>query len=88
MQQSETDFEAVKAVLVEVLGLEDRAHALEATTALVGAMPEFDSMAVMELLLALERHFDIAVDDEDISADTFETLGSLTAFVGQKRACV
>ena len=38
-------------------------------------------MAVLELLVELERRFDIVVDGDDVTADVFETLGSLTAFV-------
>lgn len=73
--------EDVKAVVVETLGLEDRADSLDADTPLLGAVPELDSMAVLELLVDLERRFGIEVDGEDVTADAFETLGSLTAFV-------
>ena len=41
-------------------------------------------MAVVNVITALEERFDITVDDDDISARTFETLGSLTRFVEQK----
>ena len=85
MDSNETiDLNAIKAVVVETLGVEDRAHALHATTPLLGSLPELDSMAVIELIVELERRFGIAVDDEDITADTFETLGSLAAFVDGK----
>jgi acyl carrier protein len=43
-------------------------------------------MAVVNLIAALEEHFGISVDDDEISATTFETVGSLTAFVRQKLA--
>jgi acyl carrier protein len=43
-------------------------------------------MAVVSLIGALEERFGIEVDDDDISASTFETLGSLAAFVEQKAA--
>jgi acyl carrier protein len=78
------DIDAVKPVVVETLGVEDRADSLGAATPLLGSMPELDSMAVIELVVALERRFDITVDDEDITAETFETLGSLAAFVEAK----
>lgn len=76
----------VKAVLVETLGVEDRADTLDADTPLLGSLPELDSMAVLELVLELERHFDIAVEGEDVTAEVFETLTSLTAFVNDKLA--
>ena len=74
----------VKAVVVETLGVEDRAEALDAATPLLGSLPELDSMAVLELMLALEQRFGITIEGEDISADVFETLKSLTEFVDSK----
>jgi acyl carrier protein len=77
--------DAVKAVVVETLGVEDRADSLTGQSALFGALPELDSMAVLEVLMALEQHFGITVDGEDVSAEAFETLDSLTAFVASQR---
>ena len=71
----------VKAVLVDTLGIEDQAHAIDATTPLFGSLPELDSMAVLELVLALEERFGIEIEGEDVTAEAFETLASLTAFV-------
>jgi acyl carrier protein len=76
--------EAVKAVLVETLGVDDRAATIDASTPLLGSLPELDSMAVLELVAALEQRFAITVDDDDVTAEVFETLGSLTAFVQEK----
>jgi acyl carrier protein len=75
------DIDAVKAVVVETLGIEDRADAFESSTPLLGSLPELDSMAVLELILGIEQRFGVEIDGDDISADVFETLGSLTAFV-------
>jgi acyl carrier protein len=74
----------VKAVVVETLGLEHRAETLDATTQLLGSVPELDSMAVVELIVALEERFGIRIDGEDVTADAFETLGSLAALVEAK----
>jgi len=76
----------VKTILIDVLNLGDAGRALDAGSPLLGSLPELDSMAVVSLIGALEDHFDIAIDDDDISASTFETLGSLAAFVAAKRA--
>jgi acyl carrier protein len=43
-----------------------------------------DSMAVTNLILALEEHFGITFADEELSAEAFETVGSLANFVAQK----
>lgn len=75
----------VADVLVETLGIQDRANTLDAGTPLFGAMPELDSLAVLELVSALEDRFDITVEDEEFGGEIFETLGSLAAFVDGKR---
>ena len=79
-----TIVEDVKAVVVTTLGVEDRADSIVASTPLLGSLPELDSMAVLELVVALETRFDIVVDDDEVTAEVFETLGSLTAFVEGK----
>lgn len=81
-----SSMEQIKGVLDTVLGLNGRSAAFEASTPLLGHLPELDSMAVVGILTALEEQFGIVVDDDEISAETFETLGSLTTFVDQKRA--
>jgi acyl carrier protein len=73
--------DAVKAVVVDTLGVEDRADTLDAASPLLGSLPELDSLGVAELVVALEQRFDVEFDDDDVSADTFETLGSLAAVV-------
>ena len=74
----------VKRILDDALQLGGRTSAMSSATPLLGAIPELDSMAVMNLILALEEHFGIAVADDEIDASTFATLGSLSAFVEQK----
>jgi acyl carrier protein len=74
----------VKDVLVDTLGLEGQADRIDATTPLLGSLPQLDSMAVLELVVALEQRFGIAIDGEDVTADVFESLGSLAAFVDGK----
>lgn len=75
----------IKTLLTDVLSLGDSGRLLTADSPLLGALPELDSMAVISLIAALEERFDIAIDDDDISASTFATLGSLAAFVADKR---
>ena len=79
-----TYLDEVKATLIDVLSLGDAGQRLTADSPLLGSLPELDSMAVVSLIGALEERFDIAIDDDDISASTFATLGSLAAFVADK----
>jgi acyl carrier protein len=41
-------------------------------------------MAVINLITALEEHYGFSIADDEISAEVFETLGSLAAYVGHK----
>lgn len=79
-------FNDVKGIVVDVLSLGDAGKDLNAESALLGSIPELDSMAVVNLMAALEEHFGFVIDDDEISASTFETLGTLNAFVEQKLA--
>jgi acyl carrier protein len=76
----------VTNILADVLSLGERKNSLTADSVLLGNIPELDSMAVVNVITALEEHFGITVDDDEISAQTFETVGSLTGFVEQKLA--
>lgn len=76
----------VLRVLDEVLSLGGRAMSFSPATPLLGAIPELDSMAVVALITSLEERFGIMVDDDEISGDTFASVGSLGAFVAGKLA--
>lgn len=54
-------------------------------TRLIGYVPEFDSMAVVSVITALEESFGFVVEEEDeIEAGMFDPVGSLAAFVSDK----
>ena len=74
----------VLRILDEVLSLGGRSSAFGPDTALLGAIPELDSMAVVTLINAVEERFDIMVADDEISAETFETVGTVHAFIRDK----
>jgi len=74
-------------ILSQVLQLNaDAVGKMNAASPLLGAIPEFDSMAVVSIITALEDRFGFAVDDDEIDAAVFETVGSLLAFVEGKLA--
>lgn len=86
MLANEQTLNGVRAVLTRSLQLGNRGGALERSTALLGNLPELDSMAVVHVLAALEEQFGIIVEDDDVSAETFSTFGSLADFVESKLA--
>ncbi len=84
MKESSPD--GVKAVIIRTFGIEDRAGTLDSSTPLFGSIPELDSLAVVELAAALEDRFDFVIDDSEFTGDIFETMGTLAAFVDERRA--
>lgn len=75
--------ELVKEILVNVLQLGE-GQEFSAQTPLLGAIPEFDSMAVVSVITGLEETFDFYVEDDEISAEVFASFGSLCQFVKEK----
>ena len=60
--------------------------ALEAGTPLLGGFPEFNSLTIATLIMQLEEAVDCEVDDEEITAELFETVGTLAEFIEKKMA--
>lgn len=78
--QDDTDA-ALDALLAETLGITPaRVAAFGPETELFGALPEFDSLAVANLLTGLEERFGTLVDDDEVEAEDFMTYGALLAF--------
>ena len=78
--------EDIVQIVAEVLQLGSTADDFDSDTALLGSVPEFDSMAVVSVLTAIEEQFGLFIEDDEISADIFETLGTFHAFVSEKAA--
>jgi acyl carrier protein len=78
------EFDEVKLLIGEILQLGDRTQSFDPETPLLGNIPEFDSMAVVTLIHALEHQFGIQIADDEISAETFETVGKVYDFVRHK----
>lgn len=74
----------VKQILADVLQLGSKVDLFSESTPLLGSIPEFDSMTVVSLMTALEEFYGFVIDDDEINADVFETVGSLVSFVESK----
>lgn len=74
------------ALLDRTLNLAGRSSSFTDQTALMGAVPELDSMGVVSLLTAFEEQFGFSVEDDEIDGSVFETFGTLLAFVESKLA--
>lgn len=76
--------EDIKRIVGDVLQLGDRTDALTAESGLLGEVPEFDSMAVVSVLTALEEDLGITIEDDEVSAEIFQSIGQLHEFVVSK----
>jgi acyl carrier protein len=76
---------ALKASLKEIMPFQDTLS-WNMETPILGAVPEFDSMAIVSLIGIMEDHFDIQVQDDELSADIFMSFGNLLDWLKQKLA--
>jgi len=74
-------FDSIREILRNTLQLGQRADQLTPESPLLGAIPEFDSMAVVTVLTMVEEEFGIEIEDDEVFADVFETVGALADFV-------
>lgn len=74
----------LKSLVGEVLQIADRLDDMGQNDVLLGGVPEFDSMAVVSVLTVIEENYGVVIDDDEVSAENFETLGSLQQFINSK----
>ncbi|MFT4517650.1 MAG: acyl carrier protein [Halioglobus sp.] len=74
----------VISILQSTLGVPEGSIAAHPDTPVLGAIPEMDSMSVVSILTSLEEQYGVMVDDDEIDADVFATVGSLTKFLESK----
>ncbi|MCC8995842.1 MAG: phosphopantetheine-binding protein [Nitrosomonas sp.] len=74
----------IKKIINHTLALNDRYSEMTKDTYLLGNIPELDSVSIISIILTLEKEFAISIQDDEISAATFSTLGTLTKFIEKK----
>lgn len=72
--------DSLRRILSAQLGPSYPPGLFQADTPLLGTIPELDSMAVVGILTAIEEELGIHVEDDEISAEVFETFGRLLEF--------
>lgn len=81
-----SSFEEVRVIVADSLQLSGRASEWDRDTALLGALPELDSMSVVHIMTAIEEHFGFPIEDDEVTAEVFESLGTLVDFVDARLA--
>lgn len=57
-----------------------------ADTLLLGNFPEFDSMAMVSILMELEEQFGVSISEDELTGDAFESVQTLLDFVEIQQA--
>jgi acyl carrier protein len=78
------ELDRVRRILRDTLLIGARADRLDEQSRLLGGVPEFDSVAVVNVVMSIETEYGIKISDNELSADVFETLGSLGRFIASK----
>ncbi|MRX28064.1 acyl carrier protein [Kangiella sp. HZ709] len=71
-------------ILSETLSID--AEEFSSDTLLLGNFPEFDSMAIVSILMELEEQFSISVAEDELTGDAFESVSTLLEFIDIQQA--
>ena len=74
-----SDFEKIKSIIVEQLGVDQDEITLDTTFADLNA----DSLDIVELIMALEEEFDLDIPDED--AEKIRTVGDAVNYIRENQ---
>ena len=74
----------VIGILYQALGIDPESQAISADSRLMGEMPEFDSVSVVNLLTAFEDQFGVTIEDDELDVEVFESVKSLTDYLYKK----
>ncbi|HEY9031343.1 MAG TPA: acyl carrier protein [Kangiella sp.] len=80
----QTNIDKMIVLLSETLSID--ADQLSADTLLLGNLPEFDSMAIVSILMQIEETFAIEISDDELTGEIFESVTTLTEFVEVQQA--
>jgi acyl carrier protein len=71
--------------LVETLGLDTSAEALDPAAPLIGAGLGIDSIDTLELVVMIERDYGVKIDNRAAGVEAFASLHALTNYIRQRR---
>jgi acyl carrier protein len=75
----------LKTKIIDTLNLIDVSPAdIKEEEPLVGGNLGIDSIDVLELVMMLEKDYGVKIDNKELGAEVFGSLGALADFVGKK----
>ncbi|HEX9666610.1 MAG TPA: phosphopantetheine-binding protein [Thermodesulfobacteriota bacterium] len=74
----------IRKVLIEKMLSEVDPEEIKDDTPLIELGVGVDSVATLELLVALESEFEISIDEEDIDQNLLENIYSIAEYIGKR----
>lgn len=71
----------IKKVLADQLSLEIKPEEIEDDTPLIELGVGVDSVATLELIVALEKEFQLSIDESEISLEMLETVNTVSSHI-------
>lgn len=75
--------ETTRSIVRSCLQLDEKEELTEETY-LIGNFPEFNSLTITTIVAEIEDRLGVDIEDDELSAEIFETVGSLADFVRSK----
>jgi acyl carrier protein len=72
----------VREFIASEIMFEDASSTLTDDTPLLGGV--IDSLGLMQLISFIEEEFDVTIDDAEVTADNFRTVGDIDHLVSEK----
>ncbi len=78
----------IKQTIVRALNLEIEPEEIGDNDVLFGGEMGLNSMAMVELVVGLEEEFGFEISDEDLRAEVFKSVQTITDYIHSVRECV
>lgn len=75
----------IKCLIVAALGLDVDPAEIPDDEALFSGGMDLDSIATLEIVAAIEEEFSITVEDDELTAELFDSVDALAKYVATKR---
>ena len=75
----------IKCLILAALGLDIDPVEIPDDEVLFGGGMDLDSMATLEIVAAIEEAFGIMVEDDELTAELFDSVETLAEYVATKR---
>ena len=71
-------------IVCSCLQLDPSEAQLDADTPLLGGLPDFNSLTIATVIESIEEQLDCIIEDEELTGELFETVGTVAQFVETK----